>query len=121
MTGMRGTAAGRSPVTSVRDTRSAGRSKIAPPLTRRLPRPERERLPRPAEGLDGPLRRRRDALPAELSRLATDPGAGARAKCLENLALGRCTTDPNNQRELSLWLWLGHTRTPRVGLQSASD
>src|SRR3954454_6712330 len=33
MTETRGTAARRSPVTSVRDTRSAGRSKIAPPLT----------------------------------------------------------------------------------------
>ena len=33
MTETRGTAAGRSPVTSVRDTRSAGCSKIAPPLT----------------------------------------------------------------------------------------
>ena len=57
-----------------------------PGARRRLPRPERERLPRPAEGLDGPLQRRRDALPAELSRLATNPGAGARAKRLENLA-----------------------------------
>src|SRR4051812_22484059 len=36
MTETRGTAAGRSPVTSVRDTRSAGRSKIAPPLTANL-------------------------------------------------------------------------------------
>src|SRR3954454_7355451 len=42
MTETRGTAAGRSPVTSVRDTRSAGRSKIAPPLTSVRSRPAGE-------------------------------------------------------------------------------
>src|SRR5689334_20923250 len=81
----------------------AGQPRRRRPRPRRgLPRPERERLPRSAEGLDGALQRRRDALPAQLSRLATDPGAGGRAKCLENLAPGRRTTDPNSQRELSL-------------------
>src|SRR3954449_10344324 len=69
---------------------------------RRLPHPERERLPRPAEGLDGPLQRRRDALPGELSRLATNARAGGRAKRLENLAPGRRTVDRNSQRELSV-------------------
>src|SRR3954447_15051144 len=68
---------------------------------RRLPHPERERLPRPAEGLDGPLQRRRDALPGELSRWATNARAGGRAKRLENLAPGRRTVDRNSQRELS--------------------
>src|SRR3954465_7523697 len=68
---------------------------------RRLPHPERERLPRPAEGLDGPLQRRRDALPGEPSRVATNARAGGRAKRLENLAPGRRTVDRNSQRELS--------------------
>ena len=38
----------------------------------------------------------------ELSRLATNPRAGARAKRLENLALRCRTADLNSQRELSL-------------------
>ena len=35
----------------------------------------------------------------QLSRLATNPGARTRAKCLENLASGRGTTNLNRQRE----------------------
>src|SRR6478752_1955821 len=45
-----------------------------------------------------------EALAAELARLATNARAGARAKCLENLAPGRRAADLNSQRELSLIL-----------------
>src|SRR4051812_15295927 len=70
MTETRGTAAGRSPVTSVRDTRSAGRSKIAPPLTGTAARPSRQADRRPpalelrGQGAAGPNVRLMSPAPA---------------------------------------------------------
>src|SRR5215208_4645849 len=90
------------PGTGSATSRSTSRPGFGCATVRCLPPPERERLPRPAEGLDGPLQRRRDAPPAELSRLATNPGAGAQPKRLENLGPGRRAADLNSQRDLSL-------------------